>query len=52
VDVLNRGRKIALNFNRASGAGASDPKTEADLGDAFLMKQGCTIVWVGDGPGT
>ena len=47
VDVLNRGHKIALNFNRASGAGASDPKTEADLGDAFLMKQGYTIVWVG-----
>ncbi len=47
VDVLNRGRKIALNFNRASGAGASDPKTAADLGDAFLMKQGYTIVWVG-----
>jgi hypothetical protein len=47
VDVLNRGRKIVLNFNRASGAGANDPKTEADLGDAFLMKQGYTIVWVG-----
>ena len=47
VDVLNRGRKIALNFNRASGAGATDPKTEADLGDAFLMKAGYTIVWVG-----
>ena len=47
VDVLNRGRKIALNFNRATGAGANDPKTDADLGDAFLMKQGYTIVWVG-----
>jgi hypothetical protein len=47
VDVLNRGRKIALNFNRASGPGAGDPKSEADLGDGFLMKQGYTIVWVG-----
>jgi hypothetical protein len=47
VDVLNRGRKIALNFNRARGAAATDPQTDADLGDAFLMKQGYTIVWVG-----
>src|SRR5262249_44568509 len=47
VDVVNRGRKVALNFNSARGAGATDPKTEADLGDAFLMKQGYTIVWVG-----
>ena len=47
VDVLNRGRKVALNFNGARGAGATDPKTEADLGDQFLMKQGYTIVWVG-----
>ena len=44
---LNRGRKVALNFNRARGAGATDPKTDADLGDGFLMKQGYTIVWVG-----
>jgi hypothetical protein len=47
VDVVNRGRKVALNFNLARGAGATDPKTEADLGDQLLMKQGYTIVWVG-----
>jgi hypothetical protein len=47
VDVLNRGRKVALNFNLARGAGATDPKTAADLGDSFLMNAGYTIVWVG-----
>lgn len=47
VDVLNRGRKVALNFNSARGPGATDPKTDADLGDQFLMKQGYTLVWVG-----
>jgi hypothetical protein len=45
IDVLNRGRKLALTyFNRM---GALDPATEADLGDGFLMKQGYTLVWVG-----
>ena len=45
VDVVNRGRKMVLTrFNRG---GASDPTTDADLGDGFLMKRGFTIVWVG-----
>ena len=45
VDVLNRGRKMVLNgFNRG---GTSDPATEADLGDGFLLQRGFTIVWVG-----
>ncbi len=45
VDVLNRGRKVVLSgFNRG---GTSDPATEADLGDRFLMQRGFTIVWVG-----
>ncbi len=45
VDVLNRGRKMVLNgFNRG---GTSDPATEKDLGDLFLMQRGFTIVWVG-----
>lgn len=45
VDVLNRGRKIVLTgFNRG---GASDPATDADLGDGFLMHRGFTVVWVG-----
>ncbi|MEZ5284960.1 MAG: hypothetical protein R2712_09150 [Vicinamibacterales bacterium] len=45
MDVLNRGRKMVLNgFNRG---GTSDPATEADLGDGFLMARGFTIVWIG-----
>ena len=45
VDVLNRGRKTVLTgFNRG---GTSDPVTEADLGDGFLMSMGFTVVWVG-----
>ena len=45
MDVLNRGRKTVLTgFNRG---GTSDPVTEADLGDGFLMQRGFTIVWVG-----
>jgi hypothetical protein len=45
VDVLNRGRKIVLGgFNRG---GTNDPATDADLGDAFLMREGFTLVWVG-----
>lgn len=45
VEVLNRGRKLVLNgFTRGA---ANDPVTEADLGDAFLLERGFTLVWVG-----
>lgn len=45
IDVVNRGRKTILTtFNRGASA---DPSTEADFGDAFLMKQGLTLVFVG-----
>lgn len=45
VDVPNRGRKIVLTgFNRG---GTSDPATDADLGDGFLMRRGFTVAWVG-----
>jgi hypothetical protein len=45
VDVVNRGRKMILNgFNRG---GTTDPSTDADLGDGFLMRRGYTLVWVG-----
>ncbi|HEX4936000.1 MAG TPA: hypothetical protein VFV33_22625, partial [Gemmatimonadaceae bacterium] len=45
VDVLNRGRKPVLTgFTRG---GTNDPSTEADLGDAFLLERGFTLVWVG-----
>lgn len=45
IEVSNRGGKGLLsNFNRG---GKTDPITDADLGDGFLMKQGFTLVWAG-----
>ena len=45
-EVSNRGGKGMLGmFDRAGGS--SDPKTEHDLGDAFLLEQGYTLVWLG-----
>jgi hypothetical protein len=44
VDVLNRGNKVAIGFNRG---GSPDPVTADDLGDHFLMRFGYTLVWVG-----
>ena len=44
VDVVNRGRKtIMTTFNRGAIA---DPANDADLGDAFLTRQGYTLVFV------
>jgi Alpha/beta hydrolase domain len=44
VDVVNRGRKtIMTTFNRGAVA---DPASDADLGDAFLTRQGYTLVFV------
>lgn len=46
-DVVNRGRKNALQrFNRAE-QGGTDINSEADAGDGFLMQRGYTVVWVG-----
>ena len=46
IDVLNRGGKPALSgFNR--GSANNDPATEADLGDAFLMRHGFIVAWIG-----
>lgn len=46
IDILNRGRKVALaGFDRA--ARSNDPVQAADLGDEFLLKRGITIVWIG-----
>ena len=45
-DVVNRGNKLLLGrFNLARGS--TDPTTEADFGDGFLMKEGYTLVAVG-----
>jgi hypothetical protein len=39
IDIANRGRRVITLFNR--------PAPGSDFGDAFLMQQGYTIVWVG-----
>jgi hypothetical protein len=45
-EVSNRGRKGLLSmYDRA--AGSNDPQTETQFGDAFLLEQGYTLVWVG-----
>jgi hypothetical protein len=45
-DIVNRGNKQLLrSFSRA--AGSADPTTEADFGDAYLLRQGYTLVAVG-----
>lgn len=57
VEVSNRGgRGLLRQFNR--GGPQTDPETDADLGDKFLMRFGFTAAWVGwefdvaDTPGT
>jgi len=57
VEVSNRGgRGLLRQFNR--GGPQTDPETDADLGDKFLMRFGFTAAWVGwefdvaDSPGT
>jgi hypothetical protein len=45
-DVPNRGRKMLLRtFNHATQA--TDPHTEADFGDGFLLRQGYTLIFLG-----
>ena len=45
IDVVNRGRKtIMTTFNRGAVA---EPGSDTDLGDAFLTRQGYTLVFVG-----
>jgi len=50
-DVVNRGDKRAIYVFNVGGRAGNDPKTEKDLGDGFLMRQGYTLVasgWQGD----
>src|SRR5258708_3515444 len=46
VEVPNRGGKGMLRFFN-HGRSSSDPSSEADIGDGFLMRQGYTLVWIG-----
>ena len=46
LEVSNRGGKASLSY--FNGARSSrDPHKEKDFGDAFLMRQGLTVIWVG-----
>jgi hypothetical protein len=45
IDVVNRGRKTLMTtFDRGAVA---EPASDEDLGDAFLTRQGYTLVFVG-----
>ncbi len=45
LDIANRGSRIALRNLDRPDAGAEAP--DAELGDAFLLRQGFTVLWVG-----
>ncbi len=46
VEIPNRGRKLMLSTLHHA-AGSFDPSSEAELGDAFPLRQGYTLVWIG-----
>lgn len=48
-EIENRGGKQFGGFDESSGG--NNPTTAADAGNAFLMKQGYTLVWSGWDPG-
>ncbi len=49
-EVNNRGRKMLLGNIADGPQGVNDPKTLADLGNAFPLRRGYTIVWSGWDP--
>ncbi|HOA72298.1 MAG TPA: alpha/beta hydrolase domain-containing protein [Phycisphaerae bacterium] len=44
-DVNNRGNKLVLHA--LNGVGGNNPRTPADAGNGFLMRQGYAILWSG-----
>jgi hypothetical protein len=46
-EVANRGTKGMLGFFNLASGNSVDPKSDADLGDGFLLSQGFTLLWVG-----
>lgn len=47
-EIANRGNKLLFNyFHGRGGPNNNDPQALADFGDAFLMREGYTLVWVG-----
>jgi len=49
-EVNNRGRKMLFGNIAGGPQGVNDPKTLADLGNAFPLRLGYTIVWSGWDP--
>ncbi len=45
-EVNNRGRKMIF-ANVCAGAAGNVPRTEADLGNAFVLRRGFTLAWSG-----
>ena len=51
-EVNNRGRKMLFGNIADGPQGVNDPKTMADVGNGFPLRQGYTIVWSGWDPDT
>jgi len=49
-EVNNRGRKMLFGNIADGPQGVNDPKTLADLGNGFPLRQGYTLVWSGWDP--
>src|SRR6478609_7903297 len=49
-EVNNRGRKMLFGNIADGPQGVNDPRTMADVGNGFPMRQGYTIVWSGWDP--
>ena len=49
-EVNNRGRKMLVGNICDGPQGMNDPKTVADLGNGFPLRQGWTVVWSGWDP--
>ncbi|MGE0579798.1 MAG: alpha/beta hydrolase domain-containing protein [Reyranella sp.] len=49
-EVNNRGRKMLFGYIADGPQGVNDPKTMADVGNGFPLRQGYTIVWSGWDP--
>jgi hypothetical protein len=49
-EVNNRGRKMLFGNIADGPQGVNDPKTTADVGNGFPLRQGYTIVWSGWDP--
>lgn len=49
-EVNNRGRKMLFGNIADGPQGVNDPKTVADVGNGFPLRQGYTIVWSGWDP--